>query len=235
MKIAHSPFDIGLSTDSKVLIVMPHPDDESIFAGGFIYELNTHGIPNKLVTLTRGDASTDRHGLDETVDLADWRSSELSRALIVLGGTSHTLYSIPDGKIPAARSRVRSIIQKEIASYKPTHIMTLEPDGIYGHPDHIALSAFVTEVTPGTCRLLYVTVSPSFKPRPESAKMAKKAVIRPVTPDFEFILPLRASIAKIRALRAHSSQFRIDLIHWKTLLRLHRNRLVWREYFTYST
>lgn len=234
MKVIHSPFELGLEKDSRVLMVMPHPDDEAIFSGGFLYELNKHAILNKLVTITKGDASTDRHGLTQDIDLALHRTNELHNALVILGGTPLSLYDIPDGKIPLNKNRVIAVIKMEIDKFKPSHLVTMEPDGIYGHPDHIALSSYVTQLCPKKIKLLYVTVAPHYTPRPESARMAKKSTIRPIAPEYEYPLPIFASVAKVRSLRAHGSQFRIDLFHWKTIIRLHRNALLWREYFTYA-
>jgi LmbE family N-acetylglucosaminyl deacetylase len=48
---------VSLSPDDRILILAPHPDDETIGAGGIIQKAEELGLPVKVVYLTNGDAN----------------------------------------------------------------------------------------------------------------------------------------------------------------------------------
>lgn len=64
---------LKISAGDKVIIFMPHPDDEAVFLSGTIRQLVKHKINVKVVTMTRGEASTLRYGLKDRDDLAESR------------------------------------------------------------------------------------------------------------------------------------------------------------------
>lgn len=233
MKRIGSIPELGISSADRVLIVMPHPDDEAVFAGGLMCLLNRAGIATRLLTVTRGEASTHRYGLTPSASLGDRREQEVIGAARILGTTDVTVGTVPDGGIPAHTAKVTALLKTGYTSFKPTVIVTLEPDGVYGHPDHIALSAAVTRTKPPTARLLYATVSPRFIPSPSAARMAQKAVIKPLTAAYELVLSPATVMKKLQALRSHRTQFRIGPLHWMTVIFFYLNRLLTREYFTF--
>lgn len=188
----------GIIAGSRILVVMPHPDDEAIFCGGLLHTLSTNRIATRVITMTAGEKSTLRYGLKPTDDLAEVRKKELARALAILGVNDFHIYQYPDGKLEELGEKIQKTIRANIQNFQPTHILTLEPDGIYGHPDHIALSDFTKTVVRRPTRLLYITVSPSYH-LPKSAK--------PLRPDVELQLRLQDTRTKLQALRAHNSQF----------------------------
>lgn len=225
---------LGILPSHKILIVMPHPDDEAVFVGGLMKLLSTSRIPVKLLTITRGEASTHRFGLAAQDNLADHRTGEVQRAAAILGITDVTVCAIPDGHITDSKQIVLKQLRDTYSSFAPTHLITLEPDGVYGHPDHIGLSQFVTESAPPHTKVLYATVKPGFISSPSAAKMAKKSHISPIAPQYELTLSPLITAKKIMALHAHKTQFRIGLLHWVTLITFQVNLLLTREYFTYA-
>jgi LmbE family N-acetylglucosaminyl deacetylase len=112
-------------------------------------------------------------------------------------------------------------------------LVTLEPDGIYGHPDHIALSEAVTEAVKRPMRLLYATVG-EFIHRPRASKMAEKAIINPLKPELVLKLGLAESKAKLESLRAHYSQFRKTGDNEKDFKFFRANKMLSYEYFAFK-
>ena len=197
---------LGIVQTSKILVVMPHPDDEAIFCGGFLHQLSAQSIPTKIITMTVGEKSTLRYGLKQTDDLAEIREKELTKSFKILGIHDFHIYHFSDGEIEHTGGKIKQTIQKNIQEFQPTHVFTLEPDGVYGHPDHVALSYFVARVVKKPTHLFYITVSPSYV-LPSAIWMAKKKIIRPMTPDVSLTLRHSDIIAKLKSLHAHRSQF----------------------------
>jgi LmbE family N-acetylglucosaminyl deacetylase len=226
---------LGITAVSRVLVVMPHPDDEAIFCGGFLHKLSVMAIPTRVITMTLGEKSTLRYNLKPEDDLAGVRQKELTRALSILGIRDFQIYHYPDGGLENIGEKVIQAIRTNIQDFRPTHVATLEPDGIYGHPDHIALCTYTTYVVRRPTRLLYVTVSPSYRLPKSSVKMAKKTVIKPIEPDVELQLSWRDISAKLKTLRAHNSQFMgtIGTIV-RSLTLLFINRMTANEFFAWG-
>jgi LmbE family N-acetylglucosaminyl deacetylase len=182
---------------------MPHPDDEAIFMGGLLSTLSSHHIPTRVITMTSGEKSTLRYGLKPQDNLSEIRTKELSLALTILGISDYSILNFPDGGLEKKEKEISQKIAQEIKKTNATHIICLEPDGVYGHPDHIALTSYVQIVS--KVPIMYATVSPHYT-LPSASWMAKKA-IHPITPDVKFRLSKNAILGKLRALRAHKSQF----------------------------
>lgn len=221
---------LGIVKTSRVLVVMPHPDDEAIFAGGLIHKLTTEHISVRIITMTLGEQSTLRWGLKAGEKLATVRKKELIRALRILGVTDNHIYQYPDGKLGSIGEKIQKTIRTNIQHFQPTHVITLEPDGIYGHPDHVALSAFVTQEVNKHIQLLYITVSPSYT-LPSAVWMAKKIHIKPVHPDFKLKLRPSDIIAKVNSLQAHQSQFGSPMTKLPFFL---KNKLLSYEFFAWG-
>lgn len=223
---------LGFNNHNRVLVFMPHPDDEAVFCSGFLKKLTTSNIAVKLITLTSGEKSTLVFGLEPGDDLAATRRIEQKNSCEILGITDYEVLSISDGGLKLKEKEVKEIISSQINIFKPTHVVTLEPDGIYGHPDHIGLSKFVTEVVASPLKLLYVTI-PQFKEKREVSKMSEKSIINPIPPEFILKLEPSETEAKINSLRAHHTQFdnfdnSSQAFHFFQVTKLLDN-----EYFTY--
>lgn len=226
------PSQLKLSSDNRLLFLMPHPDDEAVFCSGFIQFLNRFQIPLKVIVLTKGEASSLRFGLKSNDSLAKKREKEQKRAFAILGVKDFMIANIPDGEIDSHEKMVKQIIQKQISSFNPTHLVTLEPDGIYGHPDHVALSKFVRDLTKPPVKLLYLTVKPNFI-LPRAKHMAKISSINPIKPQYVLNLTIGDIITKLKALNTHTSQFR-NLKHaLGTGYIFIRNKMLFKEYLTY--
>lgn len=231
MSITNTHSTLGIIATSRILVVMPHPDDEAIFLGGFLHELSVNAIPTRVITMTLGEKSTLRYGLKPTDNLAQVREKELATALTILGVTDFHVYHYEDGNLEHMGTTIEATIRENIRAFQPTHVLTLEPDGVYGHPDHVALSAFVTRVVKKPIQLCYVTVSPNYR-LPQAVWMAKKKHIKPIHPSFTLKLRLSDIIAKLKSLHAHRSQFvsPITRLPFQTAFFL-KNKLLTHEFF----
>lgn len=211
---------------------MPHPDDEAVFCSGLLKKLTENNISVKLITLTSGEKSTLVFGLEPGDDLASTRKIEQKNSCEILGITDYEVLTIPDGGLKSKEREVKDIISRQIDIFKPSHVVSLEPDGIYGHPDHIALSKFVSEIVVNPIKLLYVTIPPFKEKRPVS-KMSEKSAINPITPEFCLELKNTETKAKIASLRAHRTQFGAFDSNSQAFGFFQATKLLDHEYFTY--
>lgn len=135
----------------SLLLVVPHPDDEVFGSGGTLLEFLSRGEPCGLITLTPGDAGRTL-GLCETrEELAALRRQELHDCLDALGlwaqpGSLHEQHTFPDGRLGGQLPEVTEIVQAAFAAYRPQIVLTFPPDGLNGHPDHVATHRAVRAV-----------------------------------------------------------------------------------------
>ncbi len=210
---------------------MPHPDDEAVGSSALLAQLAAMGAKVRVVTCTEGEESTLRYGLRDEDNLAEVRRGELKTAVEILGVTDLVHWNLPDGGLERLKPRLRTLIRQQLSDFKPTDVFTLEPDGIYGHPDHIALTEVVRAVVHEPTSLWFVTVAPWYQ-FPSAIHMAKKALISPIAAEYQLKLSLGEIWLKFKALSAHRSQFR--LLPWQgdTFAHFWQNSTWWSEFFT---
>jgi LmbE family N-acetylglucosaminyl deacetylase len=123
----------------KIMVVFPHPDDESMMTGGLLYIAGRMGIYTVVVTLTRGGAGK-IHIHPKGKSLAQVREHELRMACSRLGVNRLIIGDFSDGKLKNERNSWSSWLKKTIFKERPSMIITYDHSGLTGHPDHIALS-----------------------------------------------------------------------------------------------
>jgi LmbE family N-acetylglucosaminyl deacetylase len=126
-----------------LLVVMAHPDDESMGCGGLILRHSRAGVPVNLVCATRGEAgwSGKPRGAKQE-DLAQIRTGELEEAAAALAISGVELWDYPDGGVDRIdRQEITNRIWEQISKLRPKAVVGWGPDGVYGHPDHIAVGA----------------------------------------------------------------------------------------------
>jgi LmbE family N-acetylglucosaminyl deacetylase len=77
--------------DENLLILVPHPGDESVFCGGLIARLCRRGWPPFVMVLTDGSASDGLNNEAARARLANQRRRETQEALRLLGLPAHRL------------------------------------------------------------------------------------------------------------------------------------------------
>jgi LmbE family N-acetylglucosaminyl deacetylase len=194
-----------------VLGVWAPPDDEAYLAGGVMAMARAAGSRVVSVTATSGERGT----ADPQVEsLAAVRILELARSLEILGVVEHHALGLPDGGCadldPAGPVARLAAILDEVA---PDTVLTFGPDGLTGHPDHQAVSAWTgaafAEAAPPGARLLHATIAERRATPPEDLGIYPPGYpIR--TPDGQLAVDLALAPAvaarKTRALAAQATQ-----------------------------
>lgn len=143
----------------KLMCVLAHPDDESLGTGGILAKYAAEGVKTYLVTATRGErgwpaAPEDNPGLDK---LGQIREAELHAAADILGLREVNFLDYMDGELDEADPReATSKIVSHIRRVRPHVVVTFDPNGAYGHPDHIAISQFTTAATVAAADSTYI-------------------------------------------------------------------------------
>jgi len=212
--------------DSRVLVFMPHPDDEAVFVSGLLKKLTSNKIVLKVITATIGEKSTNRFGLSPSDHIAIVRRRELLKSFKILGIDDFEILSFPDGGLSTCQSELKKMVDQQLADFNPTHVLTLEPNGIYGHPDHKNLTQVVSKIIKPPIKLLFSTVL-SYDSLPETG-------LKPLSPSFCLKLNLSERSAKKSALRAHMSQLKVSELGLKHFNFFHKNKMLGYEYYVYK-
>ncbi len=142
----------------SVLLVVAHPDDETLVAG-FLADAVKRGAVVNTITATRGEAGVVDPPICRQEDLGIIREAELRKYGYILGLTGQEVWHYPDGKlagVPAAELTTR--IVASIRKLKPDFVLTFEPaTGFTMHSDHMASGRAATEA-------FRVAGDPSFAP-----------------------------------------------------------------------
>jgi N-acetyl-1-D-myo-inositol-2-amino-2-deoxy-alpha-D-glucopyranoside deacetylase len=152
----------GIARDLEghtLLAVFAHPDDESLASGGLLSWCAARGARVALLCVSRGEAGS---GPD---NLGDVRAGELRDAAAALGLTDVTLLRHPDGMLPWLDSGVlASDVLEAITTTRPDVVVTFGEDGLYWHPDHIAVQQAtrnaIATLGGSAPALFYVTMPP---------------------------------------------------------------------------
>ncbi len=138
----------------RILAVFAHPDDESFGPGGTLAKYARQGIPIHLITATRGEAGEVQDpNLVKGKSLAEVRMEELHCAARVLGIQEVVCLGYrdsgmagdpanwhPEAFIRVSDEEVAARLVSWIRRWRPTVVLTFEPGGGYGHPDHVKIS-----------------------------------------------------------------------------------------------
>jgi N-acetyl-1-D-myo-inositol-2-amino-2-deoxy-alpha-D-glucopyranoside deacetylase len=235
----------------RLLFVHAHPDDETLTTGATIAHYAAIGAQVRVVTCTLGEEGEvigerwAQLAVDQADQLGGYRIGELTAALhalgidepIYLGGAGRWRDSGMDGTPPRHRQRFIDADPREsvgalvaiIRELRPHVVVTYDPQGGYGHPDHIHTHDVTTAAVAASAGTDYPG-EPWSVPKLYWAVVAKSALagaldaltdvppewIRVTADDVPFGYPddeIDAVIevdeqlpAKVAALRAHATQ-----------------------------
>jgi LmbE family N-acetylglucosaminyl deacetylase len=140
-------------SDRRLLGIYAHPDDE-ISIGATLLAYRDAGVDTGLICATRGEAGEIADpALATPENLAEVREGELRAAAEILGVEDLWILPFRDSGMAGTPENQdpRSLIQTDesvvvrdlvaiIREFRPQVVVTFEPGGAYGHPDHIAIS-----------------------------------------------------------------------------------------------
>lgn len=131
----------------RLMAILAHPDDETLGTGGTFARYAGEGVETYLVTATRGERGwfgppEENPGLHA---LGQIREQELAAAAQMLGIRQFTLLDYIDGELAQAPAQavIRQLVDR-IRAVRPQVVITFDPFGVYGHPDHIAICQWAT-------------------------------------------------------------------------------------------
>ncbi len=201
---------LSLAASDRLLIIAPHPDDESIAAGGVLQVAKAAGAAVRVLVLTDGDNNPwpqrwiEKRWRIDAAARARWgarRRVEAEAALRLLGidlGDVHFL-ALPDMGVTDLLMRddaaVVSVLRAQAESFKPTMLVTPAPSD--RHPDHSAAFLLATRACAQANADVRVL---AFAVHGDAVEDADVAVV--LTPDQQRV--------KYEAIRAHASQMRLS-------------------------
>ena len=168
-----------MKKERTLLAVFAHPDDEVFGIGGTLARYAAEGVHVVLICATRGEVGEIAEGTMATPEtLGQVREEELRCAaealgiheIMFLGYRDSGMTGTPENDDPRAfmnapSDEVVAQLVGIIRQVRPQVVITFDPDGGYGHPDHIAihhhtLAAFDAVGDP----LSYLDQGPSWMP-----------------------------------------------------------------------
>ncbi|MFH5831073.1 PIG-L deacetylase family protein [Halalkalibaculum sp. DA3122] len=132
----------------KILYIFPHPDDESFGPAPAIAAQRRQGQEVYLLTLTRGEATKQRHRLGVTKqEMGDIRFREMQCVEEVLDLNGMTVLDLPDSGLKAMNPiEIEEVIKEHIHRIKPDVVVTYAVHGVSGFEDHLVSHAVVKRV-----------------------------------------------------------------------------------------
>lgn len=125
--------------NKTLLVIFPHPDDETMATGGLILAAKKAGFKVIVLILTKGGAGKIFIRVNG-FSLKEIREIELTRATNILGVDKLVIEDLDDGKLRQQTKQIAYLLNSYMAKYEPGLVVTYDPSGFYGHPDHIILS-----------------------------------------------------------------------------------------------
>ncbi len=210
LEILNSKSQRSNTSKTKVLVLFPHPDDETVSMGSTLAQLSSReDIELLVVSLTAGERGNSCLDLEPLV-LAEIRKKEFGQAMAKLGVDNYRIWDYQDGEVENQINSLNKDMDKLLAEFPTDLIITYEKFGIYGHPDHVTLSNFISSY-PTSAKKLYITMA-----RRMFLKVAKKnlplhmakdpTIVLPSLPMFRSKFSLKHFLRKLKAMNEYRSQ-----------------------------
>ncbi len=152
----------------KLMAVLAHPDDESLALGGILAKYAAVGVQATLVMATRGERGWfgPAAAYPGPQALGRLREAELRAAVQVLGLQEVVFLNYQDGELDQADpAEAIAKIVSHLRRVRPDVVVTFDSNGMYGHPDHIAISQFTTTAVMAAADPGYVGLTPHLSHR----------------------------------------------------------------------
>lgn len=111
-------YTLPVVKEDNVLVISPHPDDETLGCGGAIIKLLSSSV-NVMVMLL-----TDGNGGGKIKDISRIRKEEFMNARSVLGYSTFDICDYPDGQLLLYRKELGESISKTLSEQAPKLVLT---------------------------------------------------------------------------------------------------------------
>lgn len=171
---------------ATLLYIFPHPDDECFGPAPAIARQRREGHAVHLLTLTRGEATRQRHHHGYTrAEMGQIRFEEMQCVAEVLGLSSLEVLDFPDGGLAELDPRLlEEVVARAIERHRPEVVVTYPVHGLSGHPDHLVTHATVKRVfcalrerRPFLRRLAFFTLPEGLTEKPPHLRTSPRAQI----------------------------------------------------------
>jgi len=208
----------------KVLVFSPHPDDETIGAGGYIMDCRARKAQVRIVLVTDGN----KHNLERR------RYGEFKKATAILGVPAKELVFLgyPDGKLKKLiRTGLYLALRNQIRSFDPDFVIYPHPGD--HHPDHAVVGEIVQMLLRNDNRkrsdYQYLVHHPRFpQPKRLRPRLYLLPPVRMVSFDKEWrrrLLPPEVEHHKQEAVSCYKTQLRVPFLRSMLLSSVRRNEL----------
>jgi LmbE family N-acetylglucosaminyl deacetylase/SAM-dependent methyltransferase len=198
--IAELPLDGQELAAMRFLVLVAHPDDEALGAGGLLAGLHALGADVEVLLFTAGEGSHP-DSLTVTPDqLAAIRMKEFAAAMDALGlDGSWRSFGLPDSGLAGRKPEIATLLREAVGRNPgQQQVAIVAPYRSDGHADHDALGLAAAELAEeGGHALLEFPIWYWFRASPEDS--AWRSWVR-------FPLDRNQQAAKAAALSAHTSQ-----------------------------
>lgn len=120
-----------------LVIVAPHPDDETLGLGATAAMLASRGVAVQVVSVSDGGAAYPGLDADDCARLQAVRRSEVSQAAAILGVAEPLFVGLPDGELDRHEAALADVLTGVLADH-PTGAWCAATWRGDGHPDHEA-------------------------------------------------------------------------------------------------
>lgn len=196
---------LSIEKYKRILVILPHPDDEVLMAGGLM-ALNKNAT---LLILTKGERGT-KDG-KPSKGMRKLRTEEAKKAAKLLDVQKLIHLDYGDGQLEKKAKEMKNKIAGIMHEEKPDLVVTYDLSGLYGHPDHIVTSRIVTDLVQHefiTTELWYGTYSKrayDLMSLPNNLAKDKEYLKYRTYPSHKVFIGSNI-LKKIQAVRAYQSQ-----------------------------
>jgi N-acetylglucosamine malate deacetylase 1 len=132
-----------LSDAKKVLVLAPHPDDETLGCGGTVALCASQGAEVHVAVISDGGLISQEPG-NEGGDIVEMRKREAREAAGILGIRDTYFLDFPDGELRSHKDGIRERLWDIVSEFGPEVI--LSPSPVDYHADHITVSEIACEL-----------------------------------------------------------------------------------------
>lgn len=203
---------LNTSLSKNILFIFPHPDDETMAAGGMIHKLaKTKNV--FVVSTTHGENGIELFNLPKN-KLANMRKNEFNKAMRKLKVKNYEVWNFEDGGNEMQVDEITTKVKSFLIDNNIDTVFTYERMGVYPHPDHIILSSIIHSINEKSpnLKVIYVTLTKKLR---KIANLPTKLTFRDREVNLEFTEPelpqFKSFIfmniyAKYRAAKCYKSQ-----------------------------